>query len=161
MPTDKLRETVGKGLRPLLMSERLDHLKYLGVARRFARDWAVAFGFWDDGVLQRAQSLQPIDLATSAQRTKAKKQAALTLYIDRGDAVTQRVRAFLHELDARPKEVDLSDDAASRKWLAEEQKGARPPQLFIDGQRLGGFEELQQLHAEGKLLPLIFPGAKG
>ena len=153
------RETVGKGLKPVLTYERLDHVKYVGYARRFVRDWAIAFGFWDDGVLEKEQSLTPIDLKASAQRTKAKKQASLTLYIDKTDAVTLKVRTFLKELEARPKEIDISDDDVSRKWLADEQNGARPPQLFIEGKRIGGLAELEKLHAEGKLLPLVFPTA--
>ena len=151
------RETVGKGIKPVLTNERLDHVKYVGFARKFVRDWAVAFGFWDDGVLGNGQVLTPINLKESAQRTMTKKQAPLTLYVDKTDALTLKVRTFLQELEARPREIDISDDAVSRKWLADEQQGARPPQLFIDGARIGGLVELQQMHAEGKLLPLIFP----
>jgi glutaredoxin 3 len=152
-----IRETVGKALRPILTSTALDRVKYLPVVRRFACDWAVAFGLWDDGLLARDDKLGPIDLTRSAAWARGQRQASLTLYVDPRDALTDRARALLRELGAVYREVDISDDEASRKWLADECDGARPPQLFVEGRRTGGFEELAKLHAEGRLHSILFP----
>jgi glutaredoxin len=150
------KEAVGKVLKPVLESTALDRVKYVPGVRRFARDWAVAFGLWDDGLLEKEQKLGPIDIAQASAWAKGRRQGSLTLYVDPSEPLTERMTALLGEIGATFKLVDISDDAASRKWLADECNGARPPQLFLDGERLGGLEDIRKLHAEGKLQPLVF-----
>jgi glutaredoxin len=155
----QLREVVGKALRPVLESPWVDDVWYVGKVvgpvRRFARDWAVAFGFWDDGILTKEVKLGPMDAATAAARTKA--QAPLTLYVDPSLKATARMKALLDQIGAAYREVDISADDASRRWLAEECAGARPPQLFVEGKRIGGIADVEALASEGKLVPLVFP----
>ena len=156
------KELAGRGLKPVLESERLDKVRYLKPLRTFARDWAVAFGFWDDGALAKDNDLRPVNLAQSAGVTRARAgQASLTLYIDKRDALTNKARMFLQERQLGFSEIDVSNDAASVKWLAETHNGARPPQLFVDGQRLGGLADLEALDATGELLARLAPSTAG
>jgi glutaredoxin len=153
MEPSRIRLFVGRGLKPILTSERLDHVKYLRPLRTTARDFAVAFGFWDDGVLEKEVDLRPIHTGDSARDTRARvaSSSSLTLYVDREEATTLRMRTFLGDHGIVAREIDIADDESSRKWLAETFDGARPPQLFADGQRVGGLAELQKLAAEGQL----------
>lgn len=152
------RQIAGRGLRPVLESERLDGVRYLKPVRTFARDWAVALGFWDDGALDRDHDLKPVNVEASAGVTRARAgQASLTLYVDKRDAATFKARAFLQERGLGFTEIDLSNDAESLKTLAEDHGGARPPQLFVDGRRLGGLAELEALHAKGELASRVAP----
>jgi glutaredoxin len=148
-----LRTQLGKVLRPVLESTALDRVRYVAPVRRFARDWAIAFGFWDDGILEAAVDLKPMDVASSAAWTKG--QASLTLYVDGGESATERLKELLAAEGVSCRVVDISGDDASRKWLAEEHQGARPPQLFADGRRVGGIAEVQALREQGKLRPFL------
>jgi glutaredoxin 3 len=52
-------------------------------------------------------------------------------------------------------EVDVADDAALRADLIERTGRRTVPQIFIDGQPIGGFEELAALDASTRLADLV------
>jgi len=53
-------------------------------------------------------------------------------------------------------EVRIDTDQAARKEFAKETNGARTvPQIVIDGDCIGGFAELTELHMEDKLSHLV------
>ena len=61
-------------------------------------------------------------------------------------------------LDARGipyDEIDASDDAALRADLVKRTGRRTVPQIFIDGESIGGFEELAALDASTRLADLI------
>ena len=61
-------------------------------------------------------------------------------------------------LDARGiqyDEIDVADDAVLRAALVEQTGRRTVPQIFIDGESIGGFEELAALDASTRLASLV------
>jgi glutaredoxin 3 len=58
-------------------------------------------------------------------------------------------------------EIDVDDRQDLRGWLASTSGQRTVPQVFINGQPVGGFSDLEALDREGKLDPLLAeaPGA--
>jgi glutaredoxin 3 len=53
-------------------------------------------------------------------------------------------------------EVDVTGDEAKRAWLVEVTGGRKTvPQIFIRGQAIGGYDELNQLDQSGQLAPML------
>ncbi|TYB86404.1 glutaredoxin 3 [Oceaniovalibus sp. ACAM 378] len=53
-------------------------------------------------------------------------------------------------------EIDVSRDAAQKQAMMQRANGRRTvPQIFIDGQHVGGFDELNALERAGKLDPML------
>lgn len=50
-------------------------------------------------------------------------------------------------------EMNIENDSAKRQWLFKVTGQKTVPQIFINNQSIGGFEELKQLDQEGKLEP--------
>jgi glutaredoxin 3 len=48
-------------------------------------------------------------------------------------------------------EIDVSGDAAARRWLVEATGRRTVPQIFIGDDPIGGFEELRELDRSGEL----------
>jgi glutaredoxin 3 len=55
-------------------------------------------------------------------------------------------------------EVDVTGDHARRRWLRETSGQRTVPQIFIDGQSIGGYRELASLVRRGELEQLIARG---
>lgn len=55
--------------------------------------------------------------------------------------------------------IDCTGDNAKRKWLAEVTGRTTVPQVFIDGQAVGGYDDISALDRSGKLDQLL-AGAK-
>lgn len=51
--------------------------------------------------------------------------------------------------------IDVTDDAPKRAWLAETTGQATVPQIFIDGRSIGGYSDLKALDAQGGLAQLL------
>lgn len=47
--------------------------------------------------------------------------------------------------------VDVTDDDARRAWLVERTGLRTVPQIFLDGEPIGGFRELDKLERSGEL----------
>ena len=53
-----------------------------------------------------------------------------------------------------PHVVQLADDEGVRQQVAERSGSTSMPQVFIDGQPIGGYDALADLHGRGVLDPL-------
>ena len=47
--------------------------------------------------------------------------------------------------------IDTTGDHATRRWLADVTGRSTVPQIFIDGQSIGGYDELRALERTGEL----------
>ncbi len=52
-------------------------------------------------------------------------------------------------------EVDVSEDASTRRWLVDATGRRTVPQIFIGNDPIGGYEELRRLEDRGELGTLI------
>ena len=97
------------------------------------------------GVLDQSQQAADSSKATSAAQTPRLEIAVLP-----GCPWCARALRLLRTLDL-PHTVDtVNDDAAFSHWQT--RSGMRTfPQVFIDGELLGGYDDLASLHASGKL----------
>ena len=48
-------------------------------------------------------------------------------------------------------QIDVDGDAKMRRWLIEQTGRTTVPQIFIDGQPIGGFTDLRELEQHGTL----------
>ena len=63
-----------------------------------------------------------------------------------------RAKALLKEKGVDFEEIDVMMDSAKRAEMTERSGGGRTvPQIFIDGEPIGGFDELYALDQEGRL----------
>jgi glutaredoxin 3 len=56
-------------------------------------------------------------------------------------------------------EFDVADDDALRDAIVRRSGRQTVPQIFVDGESIGGFEELAALDARGELAGLVASGA--
>jgi glutaredoxin 3 len=69
-----------------------------------------------------------------------------------------QVKRFLNSLGLTFEERDITNDAAKWQELEQATSGWRTvPMIFIDSTFIGGHLEVQQLHREGRLLPMVRP----
>ncbi len=64
-------------------------------------------------------------------------------------------KALLTRKQAAYENVDVSNDAEKRAWLAQVTGQRTVPQIFINDKPIGGFDELSALQRTGKLDPLL------
>ncbi len=66
------------------------------------------------------------------------------------------VKRLFKTLDVPFSEIRLDRDPALRMRLAEENDGWRTvPMVFVGDQMIGGFSEVNAMHKDGRLLPLL------
>jgi glutaredoxin 3 len=66
-----------------------------------------------------------------------------------------RAKALLTRRGIPFEEIDVSDDDQKRAWLVKATGGRRTvPQIFIDGQPVGGSDEIHELDRRGELVKL-------
>jgi len=66
-----------------------------------------------------------------------------------------RAKGLLDKRGAAYNEMDVMEDAARRAEMRERSKRATVPQIFINGEHIGGSDELVALEQAGKLDPLL------
>ena len=67
-----------------------------------------------------------------------------------------RAKQLLDSKDVDYTEVDVTGDDAARIALVEKSGGRKTvPQIFINGQSVGGYDDLRLLEETGKLDPLL------
>ena len=67
-----------------------------------------------------------------------------------------RAKSLLDRKGVRYEEIDVSYDPQGRKVMAQRAEGRTTvPQIFIDGQPIGGSDELVALEEEGRLDQLL------
>ena len=70
-----------------------------------------------------------------------------------------RAKTLLKRKGVPFKEIDVSGDWEARKWLVETTGQRTVPQIFINGQPIGGSDELYLLERTGKLDQLLAESA--
>lgn len=66
-----------------------------------------------------------------------------------------RAKGLLDKKGASYEEMDVMMDEKKRAEMRERSKRATVPQIFINGQHIGGSDELAALEQAGKLDPLL------
>ena len=66
-----------------------------------------------------------------------------------------RAKGLLEAKGAAYEETDVMEDAAKRTEMRERSKRSTVPQIFINGQHIGGSDELAALDREGRLDSLL------
>lgn len=80
----------------------------------------------------------------------------VTVYSTAHCAFCTRTKTMLEKWDIDYDEVRIDGDEAAMKQFVEVTNGARTvPQIVIDGQPIGGFTELTELHMDGELDELM------
>jgi len=78
------------------------------------------------------------------------------IYTTRICPYCRRAKALLEKKGAAYEEIDVSDDDALRGRMVEMAGGRRTvPQIFINGQAIGGSDDLYALEQEGRLDALL------
>lgn len=62
---------------------------------------------------------------------------------------------LLDNLGVDYEEIDVTDAPETREQLVEETGQKTVPQIFIDGESIGGYDELSELHENGQLEEMI------
>ena len=82
--------------------------------------------------------------------------ATIEIYTTKVCPYCVRAKSLLDRKGASYTEIDVSEDADLRLKMTERAGGRRTvPQIFINGQSIGGSDDLHALDAEGKLDPLL------
>ena len=67
-----------------------------------------------------------------------------------------RAKMLLKKRDIPYEEIDVEGDHAMRAWLVKATGGLRTvPAIFINGQPIGGFDELHALDRAGRLMAMV------
>ena len=66
-----------------------------------------------------------------------------------------RAKSLLDDKGAAFEETDVMEDAVKRTEMRERSKRSTVPQIFINGQHIGGSDELAALEQAGKLDALL------
>ena len=66
-----------------------------------------------------------------------------------------RAKALLEKKGAAYDETDVMEDAVKRAEMRERSRSSTVPQIFINGQHIGGSDELAALEQAGKLDTLL------
>ena len=71
-------------------------------------------------------------------------------------AFCDRAKALLNKKGVSFKEINLASDASKMEEMIKKTNGMKTiPQIFVDGQHIGGNDKLQALENEGKLNSLL------
>ena len=81
--------------------------------------------------------------------------ARIEIYTTMWCGYCARAKALLEEKGAAYEETDVMEDAAKRAEMRERSKRTSVPQIFINGQHIGGSDELAALERAGKLDALL------
>ena len=80
----------------------------------------------------------------------------IEIYIGPLCAFCDRAIAILNKKGVSFKKIDLASDPNKMEDMIKKTNGMRTvPQIFIDGQHIGGSDKLQDLENEGKLNSLL------
>ncbi len=66
-----------------------------------------------------------------------------------------RAKLLLKKRSIPYTEIDVSSDSEKRAWLVATTRRRTVPQIFIDGQPIGGSDELHELDRSGKLSAMM------
>lgn len=77
--------------------------------------------------------------------------AHVRMYTRRWCGYCTAAERLLQEKGVEFEEIDTTGDHATRKWLLEATGRSTVPQIFIDGQPIGGYDDLRALDRRGEL----------
>ena len=81
----------------------------------------------------------------------------IEIYIKSRCACSQRALALLQRKGVDYNAIDLTHDAYALEQQMRDRAGRTSvPQIFIDGQHIGGFDDIAALDSVGELDPLLF-----
>ena len=66
-----------------------------------------------------------------------------------------QAKALLKKRSIAFEEIDVTHDEAKRAWLVQASGRRTVPQIFINGESIGGSDELHALDRKGELMPKI------
>jgi glutaredoxin 3 len=81
--------------------------------------------------------------------------AKIEIYTTMWCGYCARAKSLLEKKGADYQEMDVMEDAAKRTEMRERSKRTTVPQIFINGQHIGGSDELAALEQAGKLDALL------
>lgn len=83
----------------------------------------------------------------------------VTMYTKAKCPFSEQARLFLDEKGVPFDEVDITDDPEAQTSMVEASAGDdTTPQIFIDGQHIGGFEDLVEEDRQGHLAATLASG---
>jgi glutaredoxin 3 len=83
----------------------------------------------------------------------------VTLYTKAKCPFSQQARVFLDEKGVPYEDVDITDDPELKAEMVEASAGDdTTPQVFIDGEHIGGFDELVEEDRQGHLAATLASG---
>ena len=87
--------------------------------------------------------------------------ARVRMYTTRWCPYCIAARELLGRLGADCEDIDVGADPALRAEM-ERLSGRRTvPQIWVGGRHIGGFDDMDELHRQGQLEPLLAAGARG
>lgn len=81
--------------------------------------------------------------------------AKIEIYIKATCPYCHRAKALLNSKGAAFHEIAIDNDPAKREEMIARSGRTTVPQIFIDGQHIGGCDDLHALDARGGLDPLL------
>ncbi|HZP98079.1 MAG TPA: glutaredoxin 3 [Reyranella sp.] len=81
--------------------------------------------------------------------------ARIEIYTSPWCGYCARAKALLEKKGAAYEEMDVMDDEKKRAEMRSRSNRTTVPQIFINGQHIGGSDELHALDRDGKLDPLL------
>jgi glutaredoxin 3 len=66
-----------------------------------------------------------------------------------------RAERLFDQLGVDFEEIDVTDDPETREELADRTGKKTVPQIFIDGESIGGYDSARELKSEGKLQEML------
>ena len=77
--------------------------------------------------------------------------AHVKMYTRRWCGYCTAAERLLKEKGVEFEEIDCTGDHATRRWLVEVTGRSTVPQIFINGQAIGGYDDLRALDRRGEL----------
>ena len=81
--------------------------------------------------------------------------AQVVIYTTRYCPYCTGAKAFLRAKNVKFAEIDVTDDPAKRAEMERLAQRWTVPQIFIDGQPIGGYDDMRRLDVNGELDPLL------
>jgi len=79
----------------------------------------------------------------------------IKIYTSNWCSYCNAAKNLLNELNLEYEEINIEEKNISRSDLQKLSGGYTIPQILINGEFIGGFNELQQLHQNNKLMNLV------
>jgi len=81
--------------------------------------------------------------------------AEVVIYTKHFCGYCTRAKQLLSKKGVAFREIDVSHDQKTRRWLAQVSGQSTVPQIFINGQSVGGCDDITELDHEGELDRLL------